>query len=186
MSNNTTKNKIYRFIGYVVTAMATNLVFIVGEPIAPALPSWTGIVVGAVASYAVWYWPGVITKDSSTKKIHLALACSLVALALISIPVARLVGAAHAKEAKARLVLVWPNLMQMPERDRAFVVALAMNCRLEKRPATKGEVIACLKEGTTAERGIFPVGLDRSSAPGKLDQMLVIANNALQQGERHE
>ena len=176
-ANNAPKNKVFRFVGYVVTAMATNLVFIVGEPIAPALPSWTGIASGAAASFAVWYWPGVIGKDSPRKKIHLTLACSLVALALISIPVARLAGAADAEEAKARLVMVWPKLMQMPESDRAFVVALASNCRLEKRPAIKGEVIACLKEGAKAERGIFPVGLDRSSAPGKLDRMLVIANN---------
>ncbi len=182
----TTKNKLLRFVGFFITAFAANLLFSVTA--GPSTPYWVGAAVGALASGVFWYFPGmaVVNDESSTKRIYTALAFSVFVLIVVMIPVARMAGAEAARQSEERLALVWPNVMQMPEGERAFVVALAMNCRLEKRPAIKSEVIACLKEGATAERGTFPVGLDHSSAPGKLDQILVIANNESQKGDSHE
>lgn len=112
----------------------------------------------------------------NTRKFFIAAVCGVL-VGGGGILLVRQAGHEAGERVKARLALVWPNLMQMPEYDRAFVAGLATACKLDARPLVRSEVIACLKEAASDKNGSFPVGLDQSSAPGKLDQMQNIANN---------
>lgn len=89
-----------------------------------------------------------------------------------SVYIGQRAGAAAANDARVRLELVWPSVMEWPEADRAFVVGLAMTCQLDTRPATREATIACLREAAADPDATLPIGVSPAEAPARLDAVL--------------
>jgi len=95
---------------------------------------------------------------NSLKRAHwLRYGFPLVVLLVISWPVGRWLGAREGNAAKARLELVWPGFMQLPDRDRAVLAALSLACRLATELETREAVVACLTRGV--QTATPPVGV---------------------------
>ena len=108
-----------------------------------------------------------------TKTMKVALLIpSLVVVLAAAVFVGKKMGTGDGGKAKERLQLVWPSIMEMPEVDRAFIVGLAMTCRLQQRPAAASETIACLREAANDPDATLPKGFDQSRASTKLEDLL--------------
>ncbi|MGQ3054935.1 MAG: hypothetical protein ACT6S0_24355 [Roseateles sp.] len=66
--------------------------------------------------------------------------------------IGRWAGESMAREVHARLSLLWPDVMGMPEQDRALLALLAYECRLSDKPDGRSSTIACLHAATDADR----------------------------------
>lgn len=82
------------------------------------------------------------------------------------------IGQADGAKSLARLQQVWPQVLDMPEADRALLGTLAMTCHVEDRPAVVSETIACLREAVASDHPMLPKGVDRTTAAHRLDQLL--------------
>ncbi len=82
-------------------------------------------------------------------------------------------GSSAGERAKARLLLVLPSFDSLPDDDRALLVGLAMTCKLEDRPAQVGEVVTCLRQAATDPHVFLPKGVDKATAPRRLEQLLL-------------
>lgn len=96
----------------------------------------------------------------------------VVALLLASVYIGRRAGEAAGADARTRLELLWPTVMEWPEADRAFLVGLAMTCDLHTRPATREATVACLREAASKPDAELPVGVSAAEAPARLDALL--------------
>jgi len=86
----------------------------------------------------------------------LVLALILVALAVFGFIGARTMLSKHAANTEQQLALVWPELAGLPQAERNFLVELALTCNVSARPATRAEVVECLRSvsgGTQSEAG---------------------------------
>ena len=61
-------------------------------------------------------------------------------------------GESMADDVQSRLSMLWPNLMEMPQQDRALLALLAYECKLPTLPPGHRTTVACLRSATTAER----------------------------------
>lgn len=93
-------------------------------------------------------------------------------LVLASVYVGHRAGEASGDQARTRLELVWPSVMEWSEAERAFVVGLAMTCDLHTRPATREATVACLREAAADPNAELPVGVTHAEAPARLDDLL--------------
>lgn len=107
---------------------------------------------------------------TSTKLSLAVLGLALIVAVLVFL--GRTAGESAAVADKERLSLVWPGLMDMPQADRAFLVGLAMTCKLGREPVAADAVVACLRRAAIDTNPTLPVGVDKPSAPGKLETML--------------
>lgn len=73
---------------------------------------------------------------------------------------------------KERISLVWPNIMEMQERDRAFIVGLGITCNVHLREKVRVDVVSCLREAATDPNVILPTGIDKIHAPLILEDLL--------------
>lgn len=104
------------------------------------------------------------------KKVKLLL---VIAVALVIAAVAgRYLGQSSAKEALARIEMIWPGFMEMPEQDRAFIGGLAMTCRLSKVDLDRKEVLACLRSAADDPKALLPKGFKSEDAPAILEALI--------------
>ncbi|WP_321817018.1 MULTISPECIES: hypothetical protein [unclassified Paraburkholderia] len=73
--------------------------------------------------------------------------------------------------ARERLELVWPDLMQMPDRDRALLAGLALTCQLEDRVKEQAAVRECLQDAVDSQDARLPYGMNRKEAEARLNQI---------------
>jgi len=90
----------------------------------------------------------------------------------IGVFIARVGGDRDGIASRERLEIVWPNLMQMPDQDRALLAGLAMSCHLHDRDPDQASVLGCLKEAVESEHPFFPNSMDRKQAQDRLNQLI--------------
>jgi len=74
-----------------------------------------------------------------------------------------------------KLELVWPDVLRLPQDDRALLAGLAMSCRLARKPADRKDVIECLREAMDSPEPLLPKGVSRDAASMRLDALLAQA-----------
>ena len=90
--------------------------------------------------------------------------------------IAQRAGEKAAERGIARLELIWPSVLDMPEQDRALLAGLAMTCRLDSRPdATAEAVETCLREALRSSRPMLPRGMDKAKASAELERLLALS-----------
>ncbi len=82
----------------------------------------------------------------------LAILAVSVLVGMAAVWVGRYLGESSAREAQQRLSLLWPELMAMPQEDRALLALLALECRLTVQPEGRASTVACLRSVTSADR----------------------------------
>lgn len=82
----------------------------------------------------------------------LVVLAGVVLVGMVAVGVGRYLGESSAKDAQQRLSLLWPELMAMPQEDRALLALLAVECRLNVQPMGRESTIACLRSVTGADR----------------------------------
>ncbi|PNE59596.1 hypothetical protein A8H39_00150 [Paraburkholderia fungorum] len=90
----------------------------------------------------------------------------------LGISIGRLVGKSDGIESRQRLEIVWPDLMQMPDQDRALLASLALTCHLKDRNKDQAAVLSCLEEAVDDEHPRFPYGMDRKQARDRLNDLI--------------
>lgn len=71
----------------------------------------------------------------------------VVAVLLGSVLLGKCTGSYAGRVTVERAQTIWPNIMQMPEADRAIIARAAILCHLTEEHATAQAVVACLREG---------------------------------------
>lgn len=98
---------------------------------------------------------------------------------LLATTIGRSAGEASGTLTRERLETVWPSLMQMPVRDRAVLVGLAMTCELHRREFdasdARGQVVGCLTEAAANPDADLPRGVDRADALDTYHRLLAEA-----------
>ncbi len=90
--------------------------------------------------------------------------------------IGRHVGESDGTASRQRLELVWPNLMQMRDQDRALLAGLALSCRLQDRDEDPASVRECLQEAIESDDAHLPYSMDRKQAMDRLSQLIATAN----------
>ncbi|WP_432262983.1 hypothetical protein [Cupriavidus sp. TMH.W2] len=85
---------------------------------------------------------------------------------------ARQQGSKDGALAKARLALVVPDFDHLSQDERAMLVGLARTCRLHERPAQTEAVVSCLREAARDPHALLPTGVERTTVPARLEQLL--------------
>ena len=75
----------------------------------------------------------------------LSLILALVLLAVFGFFGARFMLNRHSQSTNEQLGIVWPAIATMPQQDRAFLVELALTCKLSTREPVRAEVVDCLR-----------------------------------------
>lgn len=86
------------------------------------------------------------------KKWVLSAIAGFLVLTMAGTLIGRWAGQDLADEVKERLTELWPDVMELPQKDRSLLALLAYECRLPNRPKGRGDTIACLRSATAAER----------------------------------
>lgn len=81
-------------------------------------------------------------------------------------------GSQTGEQTKARLELVWPAFMALPETDRAVLAGFSMTCHLERQPETAADVIACLRSAAADPDAIKPKGMGWAEAAARLEVLI--------------
>ncbi|MFH0134791.1 hypothetical protein ACGLHS_31570 [Variovorax sp. VaC1] len=102
------------------------------------------------------------------RTIYVGLAVFVIVTVMGSL-IGRWAGESMAKEIKARLSLLWPDVMGLPEQDRALLAVLAYECRLQDQAEGRSATIACLRSATNADR-VKKVSADPAAHLDKLLQ----------------
>lgn len=91
---------------------------------------------------------------------------------------ARHAGSQDALAGQERLKLLWPDLMAMPEADRALLGGLAYTCELHnvniEREAVTDAVIGCI-QGPLLSAPVVPRGMTKEQAATRLVELLATA-----------
>lgn len=71
---------------------------------------------------------------------------------------------------RARLGLIWPDVMSLHDRDRAALAVPAMHCRLNLLPknSPQADVVACLRRGAAQ----VIEGDPASDLPARLERLI--------------
>lgn len=70
-------------------------------------------------------------------------------------------GKAMAEKDIERVQLLWPDILAMPEHDRARIVHSAMACNLSRKPLQVEAVAECLRNGAEQMREDDALGAER-------------------------
>jgi hypothetical protein len=84
------------------------------------------------------------------KKIAVGLVL-VAAIAGASVGIGRFIGAAAADAMIVRLSVLWPDVMAMPQQDRALLAWLSINCNLLRQPENEGATVQCLRQAAATE-----------------------------------
>lgn len=84
---------------------------------------------------------------------------------------ARDLGKAHAQASLQRLEFVWPNVMTMPERDRALLATLGFTCSLREVEFDHAKIIQCLQSALLGEPSL-PEGMTMDQAIERLAELI--------------
>lgn len=101
----------------------------------------------------------------------ISLFLGIVLIGGLGISITRMVGKSDGIASRERLEIVWPDLAQMGDRDRALLASLAMSCRLQDRNKDQADVLACLQDAVKDEQPRFPYGMSRKQAQDRLDEL---------------
>ena len=107
------------------------------------------------------------------KILYLVAAIAIAVVFAVSLNASRNLGDLHGQQHLERLRLVWPTFSDLSEMDRAVIAGFALSCRLEQRPAVKGEVIACLRSAASDQDSIKPKDMSHAEAVARLDQLIL-------------
>ena len=80
----------------------------------------------------------------------LSLFAIIAALAIFGFAGARYMLGAHSENTLKQLSIVWPDIEAMPDKERNFLVELALTCNVVQRQPVRAEVVDCLR--TTASK----------------------------------
>lgn len=86
--------------------------------------------------------------------------------------IGRDVGQSDGVASRQRLEIVWPNLMQMRDQDRALLAGLALSCRLQDRGENPASVVGCLREAVEDNDALLPYSMDRKQARDRLSRLI--------------
>ncbi|CAN7519689.1 hypothetical protein LJR168_003914 [Pseudoxanthomonas sp. LjRoot168] len=90
---------------------------------------------------------------------------------LVGSMLARDLGKAHAEAALQRLQFVWPDVMTMPERDRALLATLGFTCSLREVELDREMIIQCL-QSALLEEPTLPKGMTMDQAAKRLAELI--------------
>jgi hypothetical protein len=107
-----------------------------------------------------------------TRRI-ISLFLGIVLVTGLGISIGRLVGKSNGIASRQRLEIVWPNLMQMRDQDRALLAGLALTCHMQDRNKDQAAVLECLHEAVENEHPHLPYGMDRKEAQDRLNQLIL-------------
>ena len=96
----------------------------------------------------------------------------VVSLFVLAIVVGKKQGAQTGEQTKARLELVWPAFMSLPETDRTVLGGFSMTCHLERQPETAAAVIACLRSAAADPDALKPKGMGWAEAAARLEVLI--------------
>lgn len=96
----------------------------------------------------------------------------LIVLSAIGIWLSYQAGIRDAEITKARLVVVWPGLMDMEQMDRGILVMLARSCKLGQVEPERQAVIECLQSATDADDLILPRSMNREQVIRRFGELL--------------
>jgi hypothetical protein len=102
----------------------------------------------------------------------ISLLVGLVLIAGLGISIGRLTGKSDGIASRQRLEIVWPDLMQMPDQDRALLAGLALTCHVQDRNKEQAAVLECLHEALEDEHPRLPYGMDRKQARDRLNHLI--------------
>jgi len=91
-----------------------------------------------------------------------------VAAACASLGIGRWIGSSAADATIQRLSVLWPNLMSMPQQDRALLAWLSIRCDLLRQPDDEGSTVLCLRRAAATEAA----GKAFDSPGGQLERLL--------------
>lgn len=100
---------------------------------------------------------------------------TLLVVCVVSFVAGKRGGEISGQQAKARLELVWPQLMTLPDDDRALLAGFAIACRVEQQPETTSDVIACLRSAAADPDAIKPKGMGSAEAAARLEYLIETA-----------
>lgn len=100
----------------------------------------------------------------------------IVLVAGLSTCIGRHLGESDGSASRQRLELVWPNLMQMRDQDRALLAGLALSCGLQNRGEDRASVLECLQEAIESDDVHLPYSMDRKQAIDRLRQLIPTTN----------
>lgn len=90
--------------------------------------------------------------------------------------IGRHLGESDGIASRQRLEIVWPDLMQMRDQDRALLAGLALSCRLQDRAEDRASVLECLQGAIESDDVHLPYSMDRKQARDRLGQLIPAAN----------
>lgn len=93
-------------------------------------------------------------------------------IAGLGISIGRLVGKSDGLASRQRLEIVWPDLMQMRDQDRALLAGLALTCHMQDRNKDAAAVLECLHEGVESDNPRLPYGMSRKQAQDRLNELI--------------
>lgn len=94
------------------------------------------------------------------RRVAVLVAAGLVAVATVAF-IGRSVGKRAAEEGLERVLLLWPDLMSMPQIDRGRIAGAAMFCNVHNVPVERGPVVQCLRKGAEEMRERDAIGAER-------------------------
>lgn len=94
------------------------------------------------------------------RRLGVLVVAGLVAVATMTF-IGRSMGKRAAEEGLERVLLLWPDLMSMPQHDRGRIAGAAMLCNVHKVPVDRVPVVQCLREGAEAMRERDAIGAER-------------------------
>lgn len=68
-----------------------------------------------------------------------------------SVGVGRWAGGSAAHATIRRLSVLWPNVMEMPQDDRALLAWLSIKCELLRQPENEGSTVRCLRQAAASD-----------------------------------
>jgi hypothetical protein len=85
-------------------------------------------------------------RDGWRKHIKLSALVLVTFLAPLAIAFGSLAGRTAGAELRVKLLLVWPDLLNMPVHDRVVLVRLGIRCNASKEPTESTAVLRCLRD----------------------------------------
>jgi hypothetical protein len=74
---------------------------------------------------------------------------AMILVGLLAVLIGRYTGQAMAEKSKERLAVLWPDVLALPRKDRAFLAQLSLDCNLPKEPIEANAVTNCLRQAAT-------------------------------------
>ena len=69
---------------------------------------------------------------------------------------------------RARLQLIWPDYLAIPDKDRQLLDALAVHCHLAREPLALADSVNCLRRASTDAAFVAPAGVNAAAELARL------------------